>query len=170
MKKKTKTALGGALLFALCAAAMGSYQLAGVSAALAVILLAGASLEPLYAVLAAAAYLLIGVWLPVYPGAARGTAFLLGSSGGFLLALPFCALAIAAMRKAMRQNPLPALAVGLCMAFFLYFGIGILWHIVKTGATFQAVFTSKLFTPFLLFGVDSLLTIVLAPYIRKLTK
>ncbi len=170
MKKKTKTELVGALLFALIASVMGAYSLAGVSAALAGILLAGAVLEPLYAMLSAGVYLLAGVWLPVYAGAARGTEFLFGPSGGFLIALPFCALAVAAMRKAMRQNPFPALAVGLCISFLLYFGIGILWHIVKTGASFQAVFTSKLSTPCLLFGLDALLTLVLSPYVRKLVK
>lgn len=167
MRSRTMRGLCGSLLFAFAACVLGGYQISGVSAAVAIVLLAGVALEPLYALLAPALYLLVGIWLPVYPGLSRGTGVLFGSSGGFLFALLACALVVAAMRSGLRRQPFLGAFVGLCAAFLLYFGIGILWEVVRTGASFSVVLNAQLGRRCILFGLDALLALLASPTLYK---
>ncbi len=169
MRNKTLRALCGSLFFAFACGVLGPYQIGGVSAAVAVVLLAGVSMDPLFALLSAALYLLAGIWLPVYPGSAHGTAVLLGSSGGFLLSLLLCALVISALRSGLRRHPFLAAFAGLCAAFLLYFGMGILWYVVKTDSSIQSVLTLQWKTPCLLFGLDALLALLASPTLYRAT-
>lgn len=167
MRNRTVRGIFGALLFAFAACLLGGYVISGISAAVAVLLLAGVALDPLYALLAPAAYLIAGIWLPVYPGLASGVGVLFGGSGGFLLSLLLCSFIIAAMRKGMRGYPFLATFVGLCAAFLLFFGVGILWQVVRTGAAFSAVLTAQLGTRMILFGLDALLALLASPTLYR---
>ena len=167
MKNKAMRGICGSLMFAFAACVLGGYQISGVSVAVAVILLAGVALDPLYAVLAPAFYLIVGIWLPVYPGLAHGTGVLFGGSGGFLLSLLLCGLIISAMRKGMRGYPFLATFVRLCAAFLLYFGIGILWEVVRTGVSFSAALNAQLGMRCALFGLDALLALFASPTLYK---
>lgn len=167
MKNRTVRGLCGSLLFAFAACVLGGYQISGISVAVAITLLAGVALDPLYAMLAPALYLIAGIWLPVYPGQASGVSVLFGSSGGFLLSLLLCALIIAAMRKGMRGYPFLATFVGLCAAFLLFFGIGILWEVVRTGASLPGVLNAQLGSRCILFALDALLALLASPTLYR---
>lgn len=167
MKSKTMQGIFGSLVFAFAACVLGGYQISGISAAVAIILLAGVALDPLYAVLVPALYLIAGIWLPVYPGLSRGVGVLFGASGGFLLSLLLCALIVAAMRKGMRGYPFLATFVGLCAAFLLFFGIGILWTVVRTGASFSGVLYEQAGMRCILFGFDALLALLASPTLYR---
>ena len=167
MKNKTVRGLCGALLFAFAACVLGGYGLSGITAAVAVLLLAGVALDPLYALLASALYLAAGIWLPVYPGLTRGLDVLLGGQGGFLLSLLLCTFLVAAMRRGLHRYPFLATLAGLCVAFVLFFGIGILWQVVRTGDAFSAVLNAQVGTRMILFGFDSLLALLASPTLYR---
>lgn len=167
MKNKTVRGLCGALLFAFTACVLGGYSVSGISAAVAVLLLAGVALDPLCALLASALYLAAGIWLPVYPGRESGLGVLFGGQGGFLLSLLFCAFIVAAMRRGMRGYPFLATFVGLCASFLLFFGIGILWQVIRTGAAFSGVLNAQLGMRALLFGLDSLVALLASPSLYR---
>ncbi len=167
MKNKTARQFCGALVFAFAACALGGYTVNGMSPAIAVLLLAGAALEPMFALLAAGLYLFAGLWLPVYPGVVSGYEVLLGGSGGFLLSLLLCAFVVAAARKGIRGYPYLATFVGLCAAFLLFFGVGVLWQVVRTGAGFSAVLHEQFGWRFFLFGMDALLTLFASPNLHR---
>lgn len=170
MKNKTFRWLCGSLVFAFACMILGPFQIARVSGAVVVALLAGVSMEPMFAVLSVALYLLAGIWLPVYPGMTSGTGVLFGASGGFLLSLLLCTLVIAALMKGLRGHPFLSVFVGLCAAFMLYFGIGILWYVVKTDSSFIGVLSSGWGTSFLLFGADALLAMMASSSLYKAVK
>lgn len=170
MRNKTIRKLCGSLVFSFAMMLFGPYQLAGVSAAVAITLLAGVAMEPLFAVLSVAVYLIVGIWIPVYPGLASGMGVLFGASGGFLLSLLLCALVIAALVKGLRGHPFLSVFVGLCASFMLYFGIGILWYVVKTDSPFLSVLASGWGTPCLLFGGDALLAMLSSSTLYKAVK
>ena len=159
MKNKTVRRLLGALVFAFACVLLGPYQIAGVSAALVAVLLAGVALEPLFAVLSVGLYLVAGLWMPVYAGMNKGADYLFGASGGFLLSLMFCALVISALSKGLRGHPFLAVVIGLCASFVLYFGTGILWNVIVTGNDLLSVLSAGWTTPCMLFGMDALLAL-----------
>lgn len=167
MRNKTARAACAALTFAFAMVILGPYQYAGLSAMVLAVLLAGVALEPVFAVLSVGVYLAAGIWLPVYPGGGRGLDVLLGSRGGFLLALLLCALVISALIKGLRKKPLLAVAAGLCVSFLLYFGVGILWYVVKTDSSLMGVLNSGWGGTFLLFGMDCLLAFAAAGPMKK---
>lgn len=167
MKNKTFRGICGALLFAFAACVLGGYGLSGITAAVAVLLLAGVALDPLYALFASALYLVAGIWLPVYPGLTRGLGVLLGGQGGFLLSLLLCAFIVAAMRKGLRRYPFLATLAGLCVAFVLFFGVGILWQVIRTGDSFSAVLSAQVGSRMILFGMDSLLALLASPSLYR---
>lgn len=167
MKNKTFRGFCGALLFAFAACVLGGYSISGITAAVAVLLLAGVALDPLYAFLASAFYLVAGIWLPVYPGLTRGLGVLFGGQGGFLLSLMLCTFIIAAMRKGLRKYPFLASLAGLCVAFVLFFGIGILWQVIRTGSSFSAVLNAQVGGRMILFGLDSLLALFASPSLYR---
>ena len=164
MKNKTLRGVCGALLFAYAACLLGPY---GIFAAVAVLLLAGVALDPLCGLLASAFYLIAGIWLPVYPGSARGLGVLFGGQGGFLLSLLFCTFIIAALRRGLRGHPFLATLAGLCVSFLLFFGIGILWQALRTSATFSSALNAQVGRPMLLFGLDSLLALLASPSLYR---
>lgn len=170
MKNKTLRQLCGALVMAFACLLFGPYQIAGVSAAVAVVLLAGVSMEPLFAVLSVGLYLVAGLWLPVYPGMHSGADYLFGASGGFLLSLIFCALMISALVKGLRGHPFLSVVIGLCASFVLYFGAGILWNVVRTGNSLISVLSSGWVTPCFLFGMDALLALFASRTLYKAVK
>ena len=167
MKNKTFRGICGALLFAFAACILGGYEISGISVAVAVLLLAGVALDPLCAVLASALYLVVGIWLPVYPGLTRGLGVLFGARGGFLLSLLFCTFIIAALRRGLRRNLFLATLAGLCVSFLLFFGVGILWQVLRTGDSFAAVLNAQLGRRMLLFGLDSLLALLASPSLYR---
>lgn len=167
MRNKTFRALCGSLTFAFACILFGPYEFAGMSAAVAVALLAGVSMEPLFATLAVGLYLVAGIWLPIYPGGGSGIAVLFGSRGGFLLSLVLCALVISALVKGLRGHPFLSVFVGLCASFMLYFGVGILWYVVKTDSSFIAVLSAGWATQCLLFAADALLALVASGSLYK---
>lgn len=167
MKSPTMRSFCATLIFTFAACILGPYQIAGVSVAVAVLLLAGVALDPLLAAVSAALYVLAGIWLPVYAGGASGTGVLLGNSGGYLFALILCALVVSALRRGLRSYWLLATFVGLCVAFVLYFGVGILWYVVKTGASVSSVFGAQLVRPCILFGLDALLALLASPTLYR---
>ncbi len=122
---------------------LGPFQYAGFSAALAVVLVAGVAMDPMEGAASAAAYLLGGLWLAVYPGGGSGATVLLGARGGFLLAMPFCILVISACIRGWNKKPLLGAVVGLFGAFAVYFGGGILWYTVKTGTPLLQVLKAE---------------------------
>lgn len=170
MKNKTLRQVLGALVMAFACMLFGPYQIAGVSAAVAVVLLAGVSMEPLFAVLSVGLYLVAGLWLPVYPGMNAGADYLFGASGGFLLSLMFCALVISALNKGLRGHPFLSVFIGLCASFVLYFGTGILWNVIRTGNDLVSVLSAEWVTPCLLFGMDALLAFFASRTLYKAMK
>lgn len=160
MKNKTLRGVCGASMFAFTACVLGGYSVSGMSAAIAVLLLAGVALDPLCALLASALYLIAGIWLPVYPGLASGLGVLFGGQGGFLLSLLFCSFIIAAMRRGLRRHLFLATFAGLCASFLLFFGIGILWQVISTSATFSSALHEQLGRRMILFGLDSLVALL----------
>ncbi len=167
MKNKTARQFCGAVVFAFAACALGGYSVSGMSPAVAVLLLSGVTLEPMFALLAAGLYLFAGLWLPVYPGLASGYGVLLGRGGGFLLSLLLCAFVVAATRKGIRRYPYLATFVGLCAAFLLFFGVGVIWQVVRTGAGFSAVLQEQFGRRFFLFGLDALLALLASPNLHR---
>lgn len=166
-RKQGMTVFFAVLVFTLAACIFGPYQLSGVSAAVAVALLAGVALDPLPGTLSVGLYLLVGLWLPVYAGGGYGLATLCGDYGGYLFALLPCTLAVSALRYSLRKNALLATFIGLCAAFFLYFGIGILWYVFKTGAAVGSLFNSSLSYACLRFGLDALLAFCVSPTLYR---
>ena len=167
MKNKSTRAICAALTFSFAMVILGPYQYAGLSAMVLAVLLAGVALEPMFAVLSVGVYLLAGLWLPVYPGGGRGLDVLLGARGGFLLALVLCALVISALIKGLRKHPVLSVATGLGMAFLLYFGMGILWYVVKTDSSLMGVLSAGWGGTCLLFGLDCLLAFAAAGPMKK---
>lgn len=167
MKNKTLRRFCGTLLFAFSACMLGGYEVSGMSAAVAVLLLAGVALDPLCALLASALYLVAGIWLPVYPGLTRGLDVLFGGQGGFLLSLLLCAFLVAALRRGLRGHMFLATLAGLCVSFLLFFGIGILWQVIRTGASFSAALNAQVGRRMLLFGLDSLVALFASPSLYR---
>lgn len=157
MRNKTLRGVCGALVFAYAACLLGGY---GIFAAVAILLLAGVALDPLCALLASAFYLIAGIWLPVYPGSAHGLDVLFGGQGGFLLSLLACSFIIAALRRGLRGHLFLATLAGLCVSFLLFFGIGILWQVLRTSATFSSALNAQIGSPMIRFGLDSLLALL----------
>ena len=170
MKNKTVRRVLGALVFTFACMLFGPFQISGVSAAVAVVLLAGVAMEPLYAVLSVGLYLVAGLWLPVYAGMHESAEYLFGASGGFLLSLMFCALVISALSKGMREHPVLAVVSGLCASFALYFGTGILWNVIVTGNSLTDVLALGWKTPCLLYAADALLALFASRTLYKAVK
>lgn len=86
---------------------------------------AGLTLGARRGALSAALYLLLGAALPVFAGAEYGAAYLLGATGGYLLALPLVAFVAGYLSR--RATTLGGFVLALAAASAVLFACGVLW-------------------------------------------
>lgn len=86
---------------------------------------AGLALGASRGALSALLYVLLGAALPVYAGPDYGVAYLLGATGGYLLALPLVALVAGHLSR--RATTLGGFVVALAVASCVLFLCGVLW-------------------------------------------
>lgn len=79
-------------------------------------------------------YLVLGLALPVFAGSAFGPAYLLGATGGYLLAAPLAAYVSGRLTR--RYNTFAGSLLSLVVAGIVLFGIGVTWlHFAAGHAT-----------------------------------
>ena len=86
---------------------------------------AGLTLGGRRGALSAALYLLLGAVLPVFAGSEYGSAYLLGATGGYLLALPLVAFVAGHLSR--RATTLGGFVLALAAASAVLFACGVLW-------------------------------------------
>ena len=144
-----------AAVFAVTACVVGPYNLNGISPVVLVVLVAGA-LEPAgYALASVAAYLAVGIFLPIYPSGLSGIGTLFGTYGGYLLSLLLCPLAISYSVRCLRKEFALSLCIGFGAAWLLYFGIGSIWYLIRSEKALLEVLKMQ-GIPCLLFLADAL--------------
>ncbi|HEY1702505.1 MAG TPA: biotin transporter BioY [Trebonia sp.] len=145
------TVLGAAALIAL--AARVSIPIPGTPVPITgqtfAVLLTAAALGPARGIAAQLVYILAGVvGMPVFAGAAHGTAVVFGASGGYLVAYPLAALIVGYFaRRGADRSVLRTLAV-YAVASAVIYAIGTLWLCVDTGMSASAGIAAGV-TPFL---------------------
>ena len=154
------------LVYGVTACVLGPYSLNGISAALLVVLVAGALLPPSCGFLSVAAYLAAGLFLPVYANHASGLGTLLGSYGGYLFALLLCPLAISFFVRYLKKDYLLSVLIGFGAAMLLYFAFGMVWYTVSTGKNIAAVMQSQV-TPCILVLMDALAAFLISARLHK---
>lgn len=165
MSGKVWKNIGICLVFCGLSCVFGPYSISCMSAAVFVMMISGLAQAPGFALVSGILYLVAGIWLPVLPdwnhGMAHGFGTLFGNSGGLLLALPLLAFTVSLFQRLLAQKPYLNTAVGLLAGFVVYFGLGLLWAVIKTGS----VDLRAMGTPFLLYGLDALAAFALSPFL-----
>ena len=137
MNEKTWKSIGLCLFFACFSCVLGPYSLSCVSGALLVALFSGAMQAPGFAFVSGALYLVIGLFAPVLPdwnhGMTSGFGPLFSGAGGMLLALPLTAFVVSLLQRLIKKPYLNLLA-GLGAGFIAFFGSGLLWFVIRSGA------------------------------------
>jgi biotin transport system substrate-specific component len=120
------------------------------------VLLAGLLLRPGWAATSMGLYLLLGaIGLPVFSAGQGGLAALAGPTGGFLLAFPAAAAALAAIRVrgtgdgATARRTLAADAGGIIVAELVIYALGLPWLMYTTGMGLSQAFAVAV-APFLI--------------------
>ena len=130
------------------------------------VILAGAVLGPWAGAAAMASYLAVGLaGAPVFSGGQVGIAWLMGPTGGYLIAFPAAACAVGLLAGPARPGTLRLLA-GLVSGTLVIFVGGVSQLLVLTGQDLATVFTLGV-APFLVGGVIKvLIALVVARQIR----
>ncbi len=129
-----------------------------------VVLLAGITLGPRVGALSVVAYLILGLFAPVYAGGTSGLGALLGPTGGFLFGFVGAAL-VAGLIASRGEWTMPRLLVAGLAGLVPIYGLGALWLAVQLGLTpGEAVLTGVV--PFL--WLDALKTVAVALTARAL--
>lgn len=130
------------------------------------VILAGAVLGPWAGAAAMASYLAVGLLgTPVFSGGGAGIAWLMGPTGGYLIAFPAAACTVGLLAGARRTSTLRLLA-GLVAGTVVIFAGGVSQLLVLTGQDLRTVFALGV-APFLVGAVIKLLiALVVARQIR----
>lgn len=135
------------------------------SLSLIAVFMSGAVLPWRYAFLAQLAYVLLGlIGVPVFGHFTGGPTAVLGPTGGYLMAYPFMALAIALITKKKKSYPTTILSmlVALCICYIL----GTAWLMYLAKMPLQAALIAAVY-PFI---IPDLLKLFLSAFLSKLIK
>lgn len=155
-----------ALVFAVACCVLGPYNLNGISPVVAVVLVMGALQPAGYSFVSVLAYLVVGLFLPVYPAGLSGPGILFGSYGGYLFALLLCPIAICYAVRYLKKEFLLSLCIGFGAAWLLYFGIGAIWYLIRSGKKLLEVLTLQ-GIPCLLFLADAFAAFLIVARLHK---
>lgn len=101
------------------------------------VILAGAVLGPRLGALAIASYVMLGAaGMPVFSNGAAGMPWLLGPTGGYLLAMPAAAFVVGAV--AGRNGGAARMLLGLSLGIATIYAGGVSWLAMLSGGNFEA--------------------------------
>jgi biotin transport system substrate-specific component len=126
-------------------------------------------LPPRYAVMSAAAYILIGLaGVPVFAGYVAGAGVFVGPTGGFLAAYPIMAFVVAiGAKKGLNKERIFTIALAVAMSLLICYGLGSFWYSVWANISiFKAAAVAAL--PFLPFdAAKAIIAAFIAVPVRK---
>lgn len=135
------------------------------------VFLTGAVLEKKYAIYAQLVYIFMGAMgLPVFAGLKGGLGSLAGPTGGFILAYPFMALAVAWVVEKLGKKNFISYLLGMLAALLVCYFLGAVWLAAQTGMSFGGALAAGVM-PFIVpdlikIGAGASLALAINKYIK----
>lgn len=105
------------------------------------VFLTGAVLPKSQAFIAQLVYILIGaIGLPVFAAFGSGIGYIMGPTGGYLIAYPFMAIIVAYVSEIIGKKTAPSYAIGMVCALVVCYLLGTSWLAGVRGLSFEKAF------------------------------